>query len=269
MTKIKVLHISQATGGVQRHIIQLLPRLSRERFEVTGICPPEDLIKGISADKQSFPQAFKNIGTEVHTVVMSREINPAFDLAAFFKIYGFLRKRKFDIVHTHSSKAGFLGRIAARLAGVPVIVHTPHSMAFDNPVMMPIQRSFYMFLEKVAGLFCDKIIAVCKGEKELIAGSGVAPGDKIEVINNGVDPALYDKRVDTSAKRKELGLKDSDKVVALVGRMSVQKAPFDFIKAALAVRKEFSDAVFLLLGDGPLLDAVRKYVAGGPPRRVY
>lgn len=258
MNRIKVVYISQATGGVQRHIISLLERFNRERFEVAAICPPRDLVRGVSYDKESFVDALKRIGVMVYPVVMHREIRPLSDLWAFLRIYNIIRKEGFDIVHTHSSKAGFLGRIAARLAGVPVVAHTPHSFAFDRPLSILLERGWYIILEMIAGLFCDKVIAVCEGEKRLAMRFLAAPEKKIEVISNAADLADYDLKFDKAKKREELGMRQADKVVVFVGRFARQKAPLDFIKAADETVRVFPNVKFLMLGDGPLLKKAKE-----------
>ncbi|MBI4336090.1 MAG: hypothetical protein HY589_05490, partial [Candidatus Omnitrophica bacterium] len=98
--RIKVLHISQATGGVQRHVIDIVSKMDRDRFDIVGVCPPADLIKGVSTKKESFAEAFKRIGVRVHPIVMRREIRPISDMLAFFRIYNFIRKERFDVVVT-------------------------------------------------------------------------------------------------------------------------------------------------------------------------
>lgn len=261
MDKIKVLHISQATGGVQRHVVSVLERLDKGRFEIYGICPPVDLVKGVSADKESFAQAMKRAGAQVYPVRMTRGIRPISDLAAFIRIYAYIKKNGFDVVHAHSSKAGFLGRIAARIAGVPVVVYTPNSFAFDRPRSMVLQKIFYAALERFAGLFCDRVIAVCEGEKELAVKMCVLPAKKIIVVSNAVDLSDYSSlRVDPDRGRARAGVGAGERMVIQVGRIAAQKAPFDFIRAAALVNKDFPEARFLIAGDGPLTNKVIRYL---------
>lgn len=260
MNKIKVLHISQATGGVQRHVIDITAKIDRNKFDITGICPPQDLIKGVSLDKESFLDAFKRIGVKVYPVKMHRRIRPASDLSAFIKIYNFIRKEGFDVVHTHSSKAGFLGRIAGKLAGVPVITHTPNNFAFDRPGYMAAQRVFFALLEKFAGLFCDMVMAVCEDEKNLAVRLGILPEKKITVISNVIDISKLNFNTDVSKKRRDLGIGEGRRIVVSAGRLALQKSPKDFVlaaKKALSVKK---DAMFLFLGDGPLLKETRTLI---------
>ena len=252
LRKVKVLHISQATGGVQRHVIDVVSRIDKSRFEVAGICPPQDLIKGVSTDKESLLEAFKRVGVRAYPMVMRREISPISDLAIFWRLYSFLKKEKFDVVHTHSSKAGFLGRIAAKMAGVPVIVYTPNNFAFDRPRWMIAQIVFFGLLEKFAGLFCDRVFAVCRDEKELAVRLGVLPKEKITLISNFIDVSRLNFGVDAAKKRIELGIKENERLIVSVGRLAAQKSPRDFVLAAETVLQKRKDARFLFLGDGPL-----------------
>ncbi len=252
MRKIKVLHISQATGGVQRHVIDVVSRIDKSRFEVVGICPPQDLVKGVSLDKESFPEAFEKVGVRAYPLLMRREISPLSDLAVFWRLYSFLKKEKFDVVHTHSSKAGFLGRIAARMAGVPAIVHTPNNFAFDRPRRMAAQIIFFGLLEKIAGFFCDRVFAVCIDEKELAVRLGVLPKEKITLISNFIDASRLNFGVDVANKKNELGIKQGERVIVSVARLAAQKSPRDFVLAAEMVLRKRTDAQFLFLGDGPL-----------------
>jgi glycosyltransferase involved in cell wall biosynthesis len=261
LSKIKVLHISQAAGGVQRHVLDITSGIDKARFDVTGVCPPHDLVKGVSLNKESFIEGFKRLGISAHPVNMRREIRPISDLLAFIEIYSFIKRERFDVVHTHSSKAGFLGRIAARLAGVPAVVHTPNSFAFDRPGHMVWQRIFYAFLEKVAGFFCDKVMAVCLDEKELAVRRGVLPPEKIVLISNIiVNTSDLKCDIDTQRKRKELGIGESERIVVSVGRLAPQKSPANFVLAAKKVLQKGKDVKFLMLGDGPLFKGIENLV---------
>ena len=261
MRKIKVLHISQATGGVQRHVIDIVSRMDKNIFEVTGVCPPQDLVKGVSLDKESFLRAFERSGAAAHPIKMHREIRPLGDLAAFVKIYRFIKKEGFDVVHAHSSKAGFLARIAARMAGVPVIIYTPNNFAFDRPPRMVFHRTFFGLLEKFAGLFCDMVFAVCRDELELAVRLGILPREKVTLISNTADISSAVSAADVSAKRRELGIGESEKIVISVGRLAAQKAPLEFLKAARQVLEKYKDARFLFLGDGPLAKKAADFIS--------
>ena len=249
MRRIKVLQLSQATGGVQRYVIYLAGCLNKGLFEGVGCCPPIDRIPGVSRQKESFAEAFGRIGIRVVPIEMWREIRPLRDLKSFFQIYRLIRKEKFDVVHTHSSKAGFVGRLAARLAGVPVVVHTPNNFAFDRPRQTP-SRLLYRFLETIASFFCDRILAVSVSEEKLALK--VAPRGKVVRIDNAIDLQEVVARKNPLRVREELGLVPGRPVVSMVGRLSVQKCPEDFVLAAREVLQKKQEVAFLVMGDGPL-----------------
>ena len=255
-----MLHISQAAGGVQRHVIDIVSRLDKNMFEIVGACPPQDLIKGVSADKESFIEAFKRAGVRAYPIKMCREIRPVGDLFSLFGIYKLIKKERFDIVHAHSSKAGFLARVAAKLAGVPVIVYTPNNFAFDRPGYMAAQRIFYSAIERLAGLFCDMVFAVCKDEKDLAVRLGVLPKEKITVISNVINASKLSPAVDVLRKHRELGIGESERVIISVGRAARQKSPKDFVLAAQKVLEKRKDVKFLFLGDGPLFKKTERLI---------
>lgn len=245
---------------MQRHVIDIVSNIDKDRFDITGVCPPRDLVKGVSRDKESFCAAFERIGVRVHPLKMRREIRPISDLAAFIRLYLFIKKQRFDVVHAHSSKAGFIARIAARIAGVPAIVYTPNNFTFDRPGRMTAKRRFFALLERFAGLFCDKVMAVCGDEKDLAARLGVLPAKKIAVISNVIDTSRLNFNVDMAAKREELGIGLEERLVVSVGRVAEQKSPKDFILAAERVLGKNKNTRFLFLGDGPLLYKARSLV---------
>ncbi len=257
MPRIKLLFISQATGGVKRHITYLASRLDSRQFEIVGCFSPRDHIKGVSPNKESYADAFNQLGLRVIPLEMYREINPLRDGWSFLKLLRILTKEKWDIVHTHSSKAGFLGRIAARLAGVPVIVHTPNAFAFDRP-LHPFRNLLYVFLERLAGFFCDALIAVSPSEEEL-ARKVVSP-EKTRLICNGIDLKEFDFTLDPRTKKKMLGLPEDKPMVLTIGRFAHQKSPGIFIVAAKKVLAQRKDVFFVMVGDGPLLSQVKEKV---------
>lgn len=265
MRRVKILYVSQATGGVMRHITFLAAHLDRNRFEITGCFPPRDRVEGANPSKESFFDVFDRLGLRAIPLDMYREIHPLKDLQALFALYRVLRKEKWDIVHTHSSKAGFLGRVAARMAGVPVVIHTPNAFAFDRPPHSALDL-FYILLEKIAGLFCDALIAVSPSEEQLARHSGVVLPEKIVLICNGVDPEELRSDVNPRQKKKELGIPEERPMILTVGRFAPQKAPGVFIDAAKKVLERRPDTAFVMVGDGPLFQKVKEEVERGKLR---
>lgn len=256
--RIKLLYVSQATGGVKRHIELLAGHLDPDRFEIVGAFPPVDHIRGLSPNKETYFQLFERLGLRAIPLNMYRELNPLQDLNSFLRLIGILQKERVDILHTHSSKAGFLGRLAGRITKVPVIIHTPNAFAFSRPGCTKIMDGVYKTLERLAGHFCDALIAVSVSEAEL--AREVISAGKVVCIPNGIDVGEFDIPVDALAKKKELGLPQTAPLVLTVGRLASQKAPFDFLEAASQVLRRSPEVRFAFLGDGPLIEKMKKTV---------
>src|SRR5690242_16183816 len=151
MTGIKLLHVvgDSCFGGASKVILRLAQMAKAEGWQVD-----------ILTTNPVFQQAAKSRGIgAIHLDVIRRPIRPAWDLAGLVRLSNFLRRESYAVVHTHTSKAGFVGRLAARLARVPVIVHTVHGFAFHEASPRP-TRAFYTTLEHIASRWCDRIVAV-------------------------------------------------------------------------------------------------------------
>ncbi len=251
---IKVLEITQASGGgVQKYVIQLCKHLDRNRFVVTGCCSTESLAKWQDSETP-FQEAFEQAGVSYFLVPMERAVHPVKDLLALVMIYQRIKKIGFDIVHTHSSKAGVLGRIAARWAGVPVVLYSPHAFSFAAPDRTVGTYAFVLF-EKIAAHFCDAIIADSVGERDLALDRGICRRDKIRVISPGVTSAECTGNDEDQKKSQllhELGVPANHKIVTFIGRLAPQKDPLTFIRCAQHLETRNGPVSFLLVGDGPL-----------------
>src|SRR5690606_27736211 len=122
--------------------------------------------------------------------MLVREVSPRNDWAAYRRLLRLFRERKYDIVHTHTSKAGFLGRLAARRAGVPIVVHTPHGNIFDGYFSRRATRVFAM-LERHAARWCDRIIELTPKGVEQHLALGIGRPDQFDVIFSGIDFSAY------------------------------------------------------------------------------
>src|SRR6185436_19097632 len=115
-------------------------------------------------------------------------ISPRADIAALRRLVGVLQSQRFDVIHLHSSKAGFLGRLAARIAGGgAAVVYSPHGLSFLGN-HSPAKRQFYLALERIAGRLCDRIIALSASERQIIAQVGLISPERIVQIENGILP---------------------------------------------------------------------------------
>ena len=258
MKKFNVLQITQSLGGgVQKHIIQICKRLDRKRFTITGCCSQESRPDGEKNGDIPFPEAFQKVGVPYFVVPMHRSINPWRDFVAFLRIYKKIKQESFDLVHAHSSKAGVLARIAARIAGVPVIVYSPQGFSFDGPGPL-IKKLPYLIFEKIASFFCDAIITVSPSEKKLALQYNIIKEDKIKVIPSSLNLEDY-RQIITDEERKEylrrFAIPFGNRVVTMIGRLAPQKDPLTFINACALLKKDCPALSFLLVGDGPMMEA--------------
>ena len=188
-----------------------------------------------------------------------RQISPIRDIKAFFKIYALIKRGRFQIIHTHSSKAGILGRSAAKLAGVPHIVHTPHGHVFYG-YYGAFPNHLFVLLERLWARFTDRIVALTEKGKQEHIQLKVAPTDKFAVIPSGVELRSFLKVQKSSpALRQKLGLVSGDRIVGSVGRLVPIKGHRTLLEAAKKVLEQRSDVLFLLVGDGPLEQELKAF----------
>lgn len=192
---------------------------------------------------------------------MVRAISLRNDMKAFFHLKRLIAEFQPDVVHTHSAKAGILGRRAAWLENVPAIVHTIHGAPF-HPYQSPLVRGAFRHCETSAANWCHKMISVADAMSQLMIKANVAPPEKFVTIHSGMDVgpflAANQTRSDT---RKRLGFKDSHIVVGKIARLVKLKGHDDLICAARKLADVHSDVRFLFVGDGALRKSIERRIA--------
>lgn len=236
-------------GGAQDNTLLTVEHLDKEKYDVTLLSSPGGSWVGRA---QSIPNVRVVLNTK-----LQRRIHPISDLVAVWMIYRHLRREQYDIVHTHSSKPGVLGRIAAWIAGVPIVVHTIHGFPF-NDYMNGITRRFFILLEKLASMCARKLITVSNLNQQKAIELKLASPEKFVNIYSGIDLGHFAKEVSIARKKEELGIPDNHFVVGTVGRLSPQKAPHYFIKAVASVVRDIPNVTCLLAGDGELRPGLEK-----------
>ena len=172
------------------------------------------------------------------------------DAVNLFSLWRLCRREKFDLVATHTSKGGFLGRLAARLAGAPNIVHHAHGFAF-NKVLPPLTRRFYIALERFAARAGDFIISVNDEHCSMAVELGIEGPERIRTIHNGIDVGAF-AVPDRTAVRKHLGFGESQLLIGAVGRLAPQKGYVYLIQAFHLLSGLFPSARLVIVGTGPL-----------------
>ncbi|MFH1063206.1 MAG: glycosyltransferase family 4 protein [Candidatus Omnitrophota bacterium] len=247
--KIRVLHLitRMIVGGAQENTLLTVVGLNKiADYELTLLTGPSLGPEGALLNNQT--SGFK---LEVCPFLI-RNINPIFDLIAFWKIYWFIKKNKIDIVHTHSSKAGILGRVAAKLAKVPIIIHTIHGLPFFAEQNNLINK-IYIFLEKAAARFTDAIICVSQSIIDEAVQAHIAKKEKFVKIYSGIDLTHYhsDEQI-RQAYRKRLSIPEDSLVVGKLARLFNLKGHNFLLEAAVIVKQKFPNLKLLFIGDGIL-----------------
>jgi len=248
--KIKLIHIITRLdkGGSAENTFLTLKGLDKSRYEVSLIAGP---VEDPSQDRRN--QIEESGVSYIQVPQLRRNINFFFDFPALLKIRRLLKRDKPDIVHTHTSKAGLLGRLAARLAGIPSIIHTPHGHVFFG-YFGALKTKMFVLLEKLASRITDKIIALTPREKADYLRYKVAKEDKLVVIPSGIElhKCQYPPKEERSKLRRELGIPDRSAVVGTAGRLVPVKGPGFLLQAVGQVISEHPDTYLVFAGDGPL-----------------
>lgn len=242
--RLKLLLVSKSTGGVASYIRMLVKGLDREKFDITVAC--------LSENGQEFAEELRqNYKVDAFSLAMNRyKINPLTDARVLMQLSARIRGERYDLIHAHASKPGFLMRMAAIGSGIPVI-YSPHNFAFHEGSNPLVARAVALF-EKFAALFTTQIIAVAKHERDLALKYGVGKPELYSVIPTGIDPVPYQQPADVPEIKRSLGIPTTAKIIGTVGRLAVPKLPLDFIRVAAELKKDFSDLHFVWVGSGPL-----------------
>ncbi|MGY0616939.1 glycosyltransferase family 4 protein [Vibrio sp. FJH11] len=250
--KVAHLQLLPLVTGVQRVTLDELERLNTDMFTPYIICKESGPLT-VEAESKAITCLLSNN--------LVREISPKRDLLAFWELYRLFRQHRFDVVHSHSSKTGVIGRLAAKLAGVPMVVHTVHGFAF--PAAKNKIEKFIFFAMEWLGTKCsDKIVCLHDADRAIAKNQLGAKDYQLEVLANGVDTTKYAPATSEVklAMRKELGIPEDTVIVGMVGRLWKQKNPQAFVDAALRLLSTNVNAHFVLVGDGELKTALEEQV---------
>ena len=251
MPKVNLLYVitKLELGGAQKQLLVLISLLDRKQFNPVLFTSRAGLlwqeassINGLALKKSRF---------------LEHSINPLKDFLALIELCRFIKKNNIDIVHTHSSKAGILGRWAARLAGAKVIIHTVHGWSFNN-YQAWLVKMIFIWLEKISARITDKLIVVSNYDKEKGLAYGIGDNDKYTLIHYGIDYAAF--QAEGEDERRSLGINADDLAVGMISCLKPQKCPQDFIKLACSINKTMPNVKFVLVGDGILRIRVEKLI---------
>jgi glycosyltransferase involved in cell wall biosynthesis len=239
--KPKILHVSQSTGGVETSIVLLLRHFDYSRFEHHLACPP-----GTTLEAKA-----RELGVRVFPVKMVRGPNPIRDLAALITLVRLIRREGHAIVHGHSAKGGYLGRLAARLAGRRAL-YSPRGFSYLS--QRGVARAFFLRLERWAVRWTDLAVTASESERRrTIEEVGFSPSRVVQVSNS----------IDLSEIEGIRSASSDPPVVLTAGRFAYQKNPEMFVRVAALVARLRPDVRFVWVGGGfagPLEGRVREMV---------
>jgi len=246
--RVRVLHVitRMIRGGAQENTLATVRGLLKKGYEVTLVTGPTWGNEG-----ELISEALQEGVETVIIPELVRELHPVKDVIVGMKLLSLLAKRRYDIVHTHTSKVGFLGRLAAHFCKVPVVIHTPHGHVFHSYFSRPVE-AFFLFLERQAAKWCDRLIALTEGEREEHLKLGVGNSPQWITIPSGVSEERF-KEISSErrqALRDLLGIPPRRKIVGFIGRLAPVKGAHYLLQAIPRIRQRIPETHFLFVGDG-------------------
>jgi len=242
MTKLKVLQLVEdlKIGGLERVIASIAYGLDRKRYDIEVWC---------FSGRGDIAEELTGNGAKVKMIDIRSCYNPfsILKLASLFKEY------KPDIVHTHTYFGNTIGRVAAKLAGVPAVVTHVHSIYRDYAAK-------HLLIERFLSVFADKIICCSEAVKDFVVKREKIHSKKVIVIYNGALPAESDNPEDMSNYRKAHGIDGTDIVLSTVASLRVQKGHKYFLDGLAHVVKKHNNVKYLIAGEGPLRKELEEYV---------
>lgn len=239
---MRILHIVECAGGVERYLEMVVPRLAADGIEQEIVCSH-------SVDTSKLEKSVKKC--------VVTDMRQTFNPMAVVKIIGQVRKAikeyQPDIVYCHSSFAGVFGRIAA-LGSKCKVVYNPHGWAFNRQKKSDV---IFEVIERLLAKCTDRIVCISEAEKQSAITHRITSEDKLMLIPNGID--IDAVRSAVPIDRKLLGINENAFVVGMIGRLSTQKAPDVFIRASKLIHDQIPNSAFIIVGDGDERVSVESY----------
>jgi len=239
---IKVAHMMNHDIALRVHGRNYFAYLRERGYDVHAICSPGEFVKG---------DMVTDTGVVVKAISFPPRYTPGQDLKTLVQLVCYLREQGYDIVHTHTAKPGLLGRIAARLAGVPIVIHTVHGFHYWLG-MSDLEKRLFVWLERFAAQFCDLLLSQNREDIGFAVRERICSPEQIHFLGNGIDVTRF--RPDAvspdavAAKRRELGIAPDEKVVGMIGRLVRLKGYHEYVQAARLLKERGERIRFLAIG---------------------
>ncbi|HNV97049.1 MAG TPA: glycosyltransferase [bacterium] len=245
--KVKICQVITQThfGGAQKYICDISNNLDNN-FEIT-ICYGE-------GNEEELKKYITNTEIKFHKFkFLKRNINLIFDKLAFWELFFYFKKNKFDVIHCHSSKAGFIASVSGKLAGVKKIIYTAHGWVFKENLSFS-KKIIYTFLEKFGAKFKDKIICVSQNDYDLAVNKKVTKKEKLELIYNGFQATTEFLEINQARKFlfDYMQIQDNgEKIIGTISNLYKNKGIEYLIESAEILNDKRKNLVFVVIGSGP------------------
>ena len=236
---MKICQLTNVGFALNKFLLPLIDAQLSNGDEVVAVCADDEYVAKL-----------RHEGYRVETLSITRGMNPIKHLHSIWVIFWFLRKENFDLVHVHTPVAALLGRIAAWLCGVPLVIYTAHGFYFHDE-MSAIKRIFFVSLERFAGRFTTLLFTQSSEDVKAAVIEKIMPKDLVFEIGNGVNVSQFNLEVGLLGNRirSELGIADNHFVVGMIGRQVKEKGILELLEAARILIGKYSDISFVIVGD--------------------
>lgn len=236
---MKVCQLCAVDFTLQHFLLPLIDGMRDVGWEVIAVCSNGPAVADL-----------RTRGYRVATVSIARSLNLLAHPRSLLELIRLFRRERFDIVHAHTPVAAMLARIAARIAGVPIVIYTAHGFYFHDE-MPPLKRRAFVLIERFGGWFTDFVFTQSQEDASAASMEKIMPADQVLAIGNGVDVARFDPAQvgDSAELRASLGIPSGAFVIGMIGRLVREKGVVEFLDAACRLADECPSAYFLLVGD--------------------
>lgn len=238
--KIKICFVASVDMTLKFILISQLKDFIRRSYDVTAVCSNGKWVDEIRGQ-----------GIKLKTIKIKRKISPFSDLVSLFNLILFFKKEKFDIVCTHTPKAGLLGQLASKMSGVPITANTIFGYYF-NETTAPLKRKFFVMIEKIAGTYSDIIFFRNKEDFDTAEKEDIAKKALKIYIGDGIDVTRFNKNRFSEEfinnKKKDLKISSDKIIVGIVARLVKEKGYLELFSAFKEVVQKFPNALLLIVG---------------------
>lgn len=253
---MKICHVitRMIVGGAQENTLLSCRGAVEEGHDVTLVTGPSPGPEGELLKRVSCPGL-----RIVECPYLVRELSPLTDFKAYIHLKKLFRAEKYDVVHTHSSKAGIIGRFAAKAARIPLVAHTVHGLAYHRYEKLW-KNILYIASERAAASCGKRIYAVAQAMIDQSLAAGVGKKEQYKVVYSGMELEPFLNSSPDPELRKRLGIPENAIVFATLARLFPLKGYEDFIPVALKLAKEIPDIHFLIIGNGSMMEEIQEWI---------